>query len=106
MLSDKELRLLIDAQANRQLVRLKLCETSVVAFPEEAPFPGSSTKGARMVLNIFDETPKGFAFVRSRLVPLEEISEVVVLGPVDESEWLYISGEEGKIRATEIERGK
>lgn len=106
MLSDKELRLLIDAQSNRQLVRLKIGGMPAVVFPEEAPLPGSSTKGARMVLNIFDETPKGFAFVRSRLVPLEEISEVVVLGTVDESEWLYISGEEGKIRATEIERGK
>lgn len=106
VLSDRELQLLNESQNHLRLVRLKLCETSVVAFPEEAPPPGSSTKGARMVLNIFGETPKGFAFVRSQLVPVEELSDVVDLGPVPESERPYISGEEGKIRATEIERGK
>jgi hypothetical protein len=73
VLSDRELQLLNESQNHLRLVRLKLCETSVVAFPEEAPPPGSSTKGARMVLNIFGETPKGFAFVRSRLVPVEEM---------------------------------
>ena len=106
MLSAKEVQLLVESQLHPQLVRVKVCGTPVIAFPEEAPLSGAFTEKDGVILYIFTETPTGYKVDHSKIYRIGDLSEVEVFGPIPESELDYIQGDEGVVRACERKRGQ